>query len=87
MKDKTFELAERLADEAFGSKGVTEYSSRQELTVKFYAMLKETSIELHSKAVICAERYKQAAKEEEDLMAAIEALVTKMITKLGRATK
>lgn len=46
MKDKTFELAERLADEAFGSKGVIEYSSRQELTVKFYEMLKETSIEL-----------------------------------------
>lgn len=46
MKDKTFELAERLADEAFGSKGVIEYSSRQELTVKFYEMLKETLIEL-----------------------------------------
>ena len=46
MKDKTFELAERLADEAFGSKGVIEYSSRQELTSKFYEMLKETLIEL-----------------------------------------
>jgi len=75
MKDKTFELAERLADEAFGSKGVIEYSSRQELTVKFYEMLKEPSIELYSKAVICAERYKHAAKAEEDLTAAFEALV------------
>lgn len=44
MKDKTFELAERLADEAFGSKGVIEYSNRQKLTVKFYKMLKEPSI-------------------------------------------
>ena len=39
------------------------------------SMLKESSIELHSKAVICAERYKQAAKAEEDLTAAFEALV------------
>lgn len=44
IKDKTFELAERLADEAFGSKGVIEYSNRQKLTVKFYEMLKEPSI-------------------------------------------
>jgi hypothetical protein len=38
-------------------------------------MLKEPSIELYSKAVICAERYKHAAKAEEDLTAAFEALV------------
>ena len=75
IENKTFELAERLADEAFGSKGVIEYSSRQELTVKFYEMLKEPSAELYSKAVICAERYKQAAKAEEDFTAAFEALV------------
>lgn len=74
-KNKTFKLAERLADEAFGSKGVIEYSNRQKLTVKFYEMLKEPSAEFYSKAVICAERYKQAAKAEEDLTAAFEALV------------
>ena len=75
MKDKTFELAERLADEAFESKEVAVFSNRQELTSKFYEMLKSSSAEFYSKAVICAERYKQAAKAEEDLTAAFEALV------------
>jgi len=89
MKDKTFELAEHLADEAFGSKGVIEYSSRQELTSKFYEMLKAPSAEFYSKAVICAERYKQAAKAEEDLTAAFEALVKNHneIKELERAIK
>ena len=39
--DQLFELAEQLADEAFGKKGMIEYSDRQELTVKFYKILKK----------------------------------------------
>lgn len=38
-EDKIFELAELLADEAFGKKGMIAYSERQELTSKFNEML------------------------------------------------
>lgn len=37
--DKIFELAELLADEAFGEKGLIAYSQRQELTSKFNEIL------------------------------------------------
>lgn len=40
-EDEIFELAETLADEAFGKKGMIEYSDRQELTVKFNELLVE----------------------------------------------
>ena len=38
-EDKIFELAELLADEAFGKKGMIAYSERQELTSKFNEIL------------------------------------------------
>ena len=40
MNDKQiFQLAELLADESFGTKGMILYSERQELTSKFYEIL------------------------------------------------
>jgi len=38
-EDEIFELSELLADEAFGKRGLIEYSQRQELTVKFNEIL------------------------------------------------
>ena len=41
-EDKLFELAEKLADEVYGNyRGVILYSERQELTVKFFKILKK----------------------------------------------
>jgi len=40
-EDEIFELAENLADEAFGKRGLIEYGERQELTVKFNKILIE----------------------------------------------
>ena len=74
-KNKTFKLAERLQMKRLEARGLLNTVTDKKLTVKFYEMLKEPSAEFYSKAVICAERYKQAAKAEEDLTAAFEALV------------
>ncbi len=38
-EDQIYEIASKLADEAFGDKGVYYYSQRQELTYKFNEML------------------------------------------------
>lgn len=51
-----------------------EYASFEECE-RNVDLLCDTYPTKYSKAVICAERYKQAAKAEEDLTAAFEALV------------
>ena len=38
-EDQIFELAEKLADEAFGDEGFIKYSERQVLAHKFYKIL------------------------------------------------
>jgi hypothetical protein len=55
-EDKIFELAELLADEAFGKKGMIAYSERQELTSEFNKILvKNLAIHGAVKSFVCGE--------------------------------